>query len=158
MIGAAQAEAYLHEHVPLTRQMQVRVAACDPEGVRIAAPLSPNINHVGTVFAGSASALAMLAGWTLIHARLAEWPFAATLVIRRGRIDYDRPIDGDFEAWCPAPAAGEWDRFGADLRAGRGRLELTVEVRREGRRMASFNGVYVALRNEAPSPTGPQKE
>ena len=103
MIGAAQAEAYLHEHVPLTRQMQVRVAGCDAEGVRLTAPLSPNINHVGTVFAGSASALAMLAGWTLIHARLAEWPFATTLVIRRGRIDYDRPIDGDFEAWCPSP-------------------------------------------------------
>lgn len=147
MIGAADAESYLHEHVPLTRQMRVRVAGCDQEGVRLTAPLPPNINHVGTVFAGSASALAMLAGWTLIHARLAEWPFATTLVIRRGRIDYDRPIDGDFEAWCPAPAAGEWDRFGADLRAGRGRLELDVEVRREGRRMASFNGVYVALRD-----------
>ena len=64
-----------------------------------------------------------------------------------GRIDYDHPIDGDFEAWCPSPAAGEWKRFGTDLRAGRGRLELAVEVRREGRRMASFSGVYVAIRH-----------
>lgn len=152
MIGAAHAESYLHEHVPLTRQMRVRVTRCDADGVLLAAPLAPNINHVGTVFAGSASALAMLAGWTLVHARLAEWPFAATLVIRRGRIDYDRPIDGDFEAWCPSPGEPEWQRFGADLRAGRGRLELDVEVRRHGRRMASFNGVYVALRKEEAEP------
>ena len=157
MIGAAQAESYLHEHVPLTRQMRVRVTRCDAEGVLLAAPLSPNINHVGTVFAGSASALAMLAGWTLVHARLAGLPFETTHVIRRGRIDYDRPIDGDFEAWCPSPGAAEWDRFGAELRAGRGRIELAVEVLRDGRRMASFNGVYVALRKGAP-PTGLQEE
>ncbi len=158
MIGAGPVQSYLHEHVPLTRQMQVRVTGCGPEGVRLAAPLSPNVNHVGTVFAGSASALAMLAGWTLVHARLAELPFETTLVIRRGRIDYDRPIDGDFEAWCPSPVEAEWERFGADLRAGRGRLELAVEVRREGRRMASFNGVYVASRNGVPAPPGPREE
>ena len=152
MIGAAHAESYLHEHVPLTRQMRVRVTRCDAEGVLLAAPLAPNINHVGTVFAGSASALAMLAGWTLVHARLAEWPFATTLVIRRARIDYDRPIDGDFDAWCPSPVEPEWQRFGADLRAGKGRLVLDVEVRRDGRRMARFNGVYVALRKEEAEP------
>ena len=42
-----------------------------PDTVVIEAPLAPNINHRKTVFGGSASALGILAAWSLVHLRLA---------------------------------------------------------------------------------------
>ena len=109
--------------------------------------MAPNINHRGTVFGGSASALAMLAGWALVHARIAELPFATHLVIALVQMEYDRPINGDFEAWCPALEEARWSRFDKSLRArGKARVEVAVELQRRGEPVASFRGVYVALK------------
>ena len=63
-------EHYLHEHIPLSRAMQAQVLAASTEGITLGAPLAPNINHRETVFGGSASALAILAAWALVHTRL----------------------------------------------------------------------------------------
>jgi len=38
-------ERYLHEHIPLSRAMQVSVVSVQPESVVLSAPLAPNINH-----------------------------------------------------------------------------------------------------------------
>jgi thioesterase domain-containing protein len=147
MLGTEAVERYLHEQIPLSRQMGIQVTTCDGTGVRLTAPLAPNINHMGTVFGGSASAVAMLCGWGLMHARIADLPFATGLVIRRNRMEFDSPIDGDFAAWCAAPGADTLAQFDASLAdQGKARLELGVELLIGERRAASFAGVYVALR------------
>jgi hypothetical protein len=48
-------EQYLHEHIPLSAAMGVKVVQADPQCVVLTAPLAPNINHRDTVFGGSAS-------------------------------------------------------------------------------------------------------
>lgn len=147
MIGADAVEAYLHEHIPLSQAMAVRVLACDEKGVRLVAPLAPNVNHRGTVFGGSASALAMLAGWALLHARIADLPGDTRLVIRRNTMEYDKPIDGDVEAWCASPGEYTLSQFDAALAdRGKARVELGVDVQTAGRSAATFRGVYVAVR------------
>ena len=65
-----QLERYLHEHIPLSKAMGVSVLSVGEEAVTLRAPLAPNINHRETVFGGSASALAILAAWSLLHTRL----------------------------------------------------------------------------------------
>jgi thioesterase domain-containing protein len=70
MGNTSEIERYLHEHIPLSQHMQVRVVSCDAHGVKLTAPLLPNINHRHTMFGGSASALAILAGWTWLHTQL----------------------------------------------------------------------------------------
>ena len=70
-MNAIDLERYLHEHIPLSKAMQVSVVSVDTDGVTLRAPLAPNINHQDTVFGGSASAVAILAGWSLLHTRLA---------------------------------------------------------------------------------------
>ena len=50
-------ERYLHEHIPLTTHMEVGVDRIDGTGVRLTAPLAPNINHRQTAFGGSVAAL-----------------------------------------------------------------------------------------------------
>lgn len=54
-------EQYLHDHIPLSKAMQVSVLEASQERVILMAPLAPNINHTESVFGGSASAVATLA-------------------------------------------------------------------------------------------------
>lgn len=147
----ASIERYLHEHIPLSRDMGVTVEACDAAGVRLRAPLAPNLNHRHTAFGGSLSALPILAAWTLVHTRLAATlPFPCRVVIRSNAVEYVGPVLGDFTAFCPGPPAGTWERFVRTLeRRGMARVELTAEVRdSDGTLGATFTGEYVALRGD----------
>ena len=83
-------EAYLHGHIPLSAAMQVSVLAVASTGVTLRAPLAPNINHRDTVFGGSASAVAILAAWSLLHTRMRADGVSARLVIQANGIDRRR--------------------------------------------------------------------
>lgn len=145
--GGAEVQAYLHRNIPLSAVMGVTVHACDDTGVTLRAPLAPNINHHATVFGGSASAVAILAGWTYLFFTLRRAGLNSGLVIQRNTIDYLAPITGDFEARCPALPASVYDRFFRTLqRHGRARIEACSTLERDGNVLAQFRGDYVAVR------------
>jgi thioesterase domain-containing protein len=139
-------ERYLHEQMPLSAAMGVRVRMATPQRVRLCAPLAPNVNHTETVFGGSAAALATLSAWALLHVRTRQAQLAVRLVIQRSAMEYEHPIPGDFEAVCDFADEGAWERFRATLlRRGRARLTLRAHLQYEGRRAASFEGDFVGL-------------
>ena len=144
-------ESYLHENIPLSAAMGVRVQVAGPELVLLAAPLAPNINHHATVFGGSAAVLATLSAWTLLHLRLEQALLDANLLIQRSAMEYWRPIAGDFAAACRFTDERLWLRFRATLeRRGRARMTLTAHLVHEQAEMAAFTGDFVALRPPAP--------
>lgn len=146
MMEIAAIEAYLHRHIPLSAAMGIRVLSSDADGVRLGAALTPNLNHQSTAFGGSVSCIAILAAWTLTHAGLRERGVEAGVVIQRSTTEYRAPITADFEAFCPAPSAAEWERFvSAVHKRGRGRLRLHAHVTSGGVLAAEFHGMYVAL-------------
>jgi thioesterase domain-containing protein len=141
-----EVEAYLHEHIPITDHMGVRVVRSDAQGVILSAPLEPNINHRSTVFAGSCASVAMLAAWSIVLLRVRDAELDARIVIQRGTMDYRRPIDDAFSAACAAPDEPIWSRFLMALRRGRpARIELTAEVASAGVVVATFEGTYAAI-------------
>jgi thioesterase domain-containing protein len=141
-------ERNLHSRIPLTPVMVVKVLAGDDAGVRLGAPIGPNINHRSTVFGGSASALGILSAWTLLFVRLREPPLRSHIVIQRNCVVYLRPMSGDFEAHCLAPAAPEWERFTESLRRrARARISLHAELRCDGELGGTYQGTYVADRD-----------
>jgi thioesterase domain-containing protein len=149
MVSLGEVQLYLHEHIPISAAMGVRVVGCDAEVVRLTAPLEPNINHRATVFGGSASAVAILAAWTYLHATLRGADLATRLVIQRNTIEYLAPITGDFEAVCPALPAAEMERFVRTVRRhGRARITVGAGLFCGGLRTAAFSGDYVAVRLE----------
>ena len=107
--------AYLHEHIPITRNLGVRVEHYDGRSVRLAAPLAPNLNHRATAFGGSLSSIAILSGWVLIHLQLRERGITNRLVIHRSALDFEAPVDGDFTATSTLPPDAAWTRFLATL-------------------------------------------
>src|SRR4051812_32082283 len=157
--SCAEVEAYLHQHIPLSANMGVKVLACDASGLTLRSPLAPNINHRATVFGGSASAVAILAAWTWLHFALRTSGVSARLVIQRNSVEYLAPITGDFEAQSPALPAEQWTRFLRTFqRHGRARAEMNAMISCEGLMCATFQGDFVATRLDQGSAPVPGEE
>ncbi len=140
-------EAYLRDHIPLAAAMGVRVVAMASDEVILEAPLEPNLNHRDTAFGGSVAAVAILAGWTLVHRRLHEAGVSGRrTVIQASNVRYVAPVDTVFRATCKAPDPSAWARFLRTLeRRGRARCRVSAEVTCRGVLAATFEGAYVAL-------------
>ena len=139
-------EHYLHAHIPLSKAMQVSVVQVSPEEVVLGAPLAPNINHRDTVFGGSASVLAILAAWSLLHTLLGAEGLASRLVIQRNTMSYEQPIVGTFTATATAPDAVAWARFlRVFKRMGKARITVASVLHFEGTVAGRLEGEFVAL-------------
>jgi len=139
--------AYLHEHIPFTRGIGAEAVHWDGTSLRLAAPLLPNLNHRGTAFGGSMSALAILAGWGLVHLVLRERGIECRLVIQRSTMDFLAPVEGDFTATATLPAPVPWERFLATFeRHGRARVTVSASIACGSVVGASHQGTYAALR------------
>ena len=148
---ADELQAYLHREIPLSEAMDVTVVDPGPDTVVLTAPLAPNTNHRDTAFGGSVSTLATLAGWALVHRRLAESGRRSQVVIQWGSTEYLHPVSSDFTATCDGMDDTEWRRLTRTLDRrgmGRARVEVEVEVTAGGRVVARFQGAFVALARE----------
>lgn len=142
---AEEVTAYLHQHIPVTRAMQIRALPEAKETLKLSARLSPNLNHQETAFGGSIASLGILAGWTLIHLRLRQDPVRYKIVIQKSEMEFLRPIENDFEAECPLPDESVWNQFHSGLqRKGRARIELESSVTVNGQVAAVIQGTFVA--------------
>jgi thioesterase domain-containing protein len=142
----AELETYLHDHIPLSRAMAVRVVSLSDDKVILGAPLGPNINHRDTVFGGSASAVAILSAWSLLHLRLTSAGQPSRVVIQRNSMDYLAPIAGDFTATATNPDDVVWDGFLRMLaRRGVARITVGAELEYEGKVAGRLSGDFVAF-------------
>lgn len=145
-LSALELEHYLHAHIPLSKAMQVAVVDVRSDTVILSAPLAPNINHRDTVFGGSASAVAILAAWSLLHTRLAAQGIASRLVIQRNTMSYLQPIDGSFTAAAAIPSSAEWAQFVRVFeRKGKARITVVSELHFAGQVAGRLEGEFVAL-------------
>jgi len=149
-MNPTELEQYLHEHIPLSKSMQVSVVLLQEEIVILGAPLAPNINHRETVFGGSASAVAILAAWSLIHTRLRAAGIASRLVIRRNTMNYKLPINGFFTARASISPPEDWQKFIRMLsRRGRARISVSSVLEYAGQAVGDLEGEFVALAAES---------
>lgn len=143
---AKSLQTYLHKHIPLSAAMGVDVVAVTEDSVSLRAPLAPNINHRRTVFGGSASALAVLAAWSLVHLRLRATGIASRIVIQRNTTEHDLPIEGDFTARSHLRDPDAWPRFLKTLeKRGRARLKVHAILEYQGAVAGQFEGAFVAV-------------
>lgn len=151
MIDQAQnLENVLHQDIPLTREMHMRVISWQGRQLRLHLPLAPNVNHKSTLFGGSLYCGAVLAGWGWLYLRLKEAGVEdGHIVIQEGQISYPLPVKNDAVAICDAPDDATWDRFlKMYARRGRARLTLNTRIVAEGSddTAVAFVGQYVVHR------------
>jgi thioesterase domain-containing protein len=142
----AELEKYLHEHIPLAKAMAVSAVSVGHDEVVLQAPLAPNINQHATVFGGSASALAILAAWSLLHTRLRFEGIASRLVIQRNTMEYEQPIVGEFMARSSLEQPAQWQQFIRTLvRKGKARICVSSVLEHAGQVVGRLSGEFVAL-------------
>jgi len=142
------AERFLHERIPLTRAMGLRVVANDDAAFVVAAPVALNSNHLNTAFGGSINAVATLAAYGLLWLEMRDE--AADVVIRDSSIRFLRPIRETITALCVRPERAELETFIGKLRSkGKARIRLHVEVREHETLAAELQATFVALRRTA---------
>lgn len=148
--AAAVLEQVLHQDIPLTREMGIRVIDWQNHRLRLHLPLAPNINHKSTLFGGSLYCGAVLAGWGWLHLRLREAGIDdGHIVIQDGQISYPLPVREDAIAVCDAPDVAQWDRFITTYkRRGRARLELPTRIHAQDsdESAVKFTGQFVLHR------------
>ena len=151
-MSPAELQHYLHAHIPLSKALDVAVLEVQAQSIVLSAPLAPNINHRDTVFGGSASAVAILAAWCLLHVRLIGEGLASRLVIRRNTMAYASPIDGKFTATAVAGSTEEWSQFLRALeRKGKARITANSELHFQGQVAGRLEGEFVAFGASEPS-------
>ena len=140
-------EAYLHGHMPLSKAMGVEVVEASADGVVLGAAFEPNLNHQETVFGGSASAVAILAAWTLVNFRLRENGIDCRVVIHRNRMHYAKPLLDRFLARTEPPPEDEWEWFlNVYRRMGKSRVRIRCDLECGGQCVGRMDGHFVALK------------
>jgi thioesterase domain-containing protein len=138
-----RAEEFLHEQIPITRAMGVRVVAHGEDGFAVEAPVALNSNHLSTAFGGSINAVATLAAYGLLWLELDD-P-AVHVVVAESSIKFLRPVRTVIRAVCRRPPSDEWRAFQTKLKNdGKARIALRVQVMEVEQTAAEFEGTFVA--------------
>src|SRR3954463_14741427 len=98
-----EVEKYLHEQIPITRAMGLRVVAHDEKEFVVEAPVALNSNHLRTAFGGSINAVATLAAYGFLWVELND--AAAHVVVAESSIRFLRPVLETIRATCRRPDA-----------------------------------------------------
>ncbi len=140
-------EAYLHEKIPLTKAMGIRVVETGPRQLVLEAPLAPNVNHLGSVFGGALHALPTLACYAALWSMLVEGGIDGHVVVKKSYAHYRQPVKGTFRATCERPPPGIAAEFMDDLRRHRkARMDLeSIVPGANGKPAVEFHGSFVAL-------------
>src|SRR3954470_182595 len=122
-----EAEKFLHEQIPITRAMGLRVIAHDDTGFTVEAPVALNSNHLRTAFGGSINAVATLAAYGFLWMELND--AAVHVVVAESSIRFLRPVRETIRATCPRPAPSFLTEFGRHFsEQGKARIHLRVTV------------------------------
>lgn len=140
-------EAFLHEKIPLTKAMGLRVAESSAKRLVLEAPLEKNINHLGTAFGGSLHTLPTLACYAGLWTLLREAGIDGHVVVKHSEADYLSPVKGTLRAVCMRPPAADVKDFIRDLqRHKKARMTLTAVVEGDkGKPAVEYSGDFVAV-------------
>ena len=138
-------EKYLHEQIPASAALKIKVNNCSETKVELSAPLSANLNHKNTAFGGSLSVIAILAGWSLIFMRL--YGVKNEIVIQESSISYLKAVKDDFLSICKYEDSKRWERFSQSFnRRGKGRIIVESSIYCNNEVVAKHTGTYVAFK------------
>ncbi len=142
----SELEQTLHQEVPLTEQMGVRVESHDGHELVLHADFAPNINIHGTAFGGSLYSLCAVTCWGMLHLKFEQAEIDAHSVLGQARISYMRPVKGDIQARCRLPEDGSFELFIERLKQGeRARIDLVAEICTEDGVAVNYTGNYSAF-------------
>ena len=137
----------LDSAIPLTQAMGIIVERYTRRELTIIAPLANNFNHLGTAFGGSLYIACVLSAWGLLYLRLREAGVEGNIVIRKGEVEYLRPVTGDITATGVLPPEEEVAAFIESFKStGKAKMTISAVIEVEGKVAVKFEGKFAVVR------------
>jgi thioesterase domain-containing protein len=147
---AAALEAFILEHIPLTRAIGLRVLDADAGSLTLGAPLPPNVNDKGSAFGGSLASLLTLAGWGLVRLKLGDAAADADIYVQDSVLRYSAPVWSDLRVRARLAEGEHWDDFIKALEnRGRARVQVVAAaLLDDGSAATTLEARFAAIRKQ----------
>ncbi|GAA0209876.1 YiiD C-terminal domain-containing protein [Kangiella japonica] len=141
-----QLESLVHQEIPITRALDIRIDELNENSIRVMAPFEANKNIHNTAFAGSIYTVATIAGWSLVTSMAIHHQLEGSVVLAKANIQYKKPINGDIVAECQVDNNHLIDSFIASFqRKNRARIELDINLVEDGAIKATLHANFALV-------------
>lgn len=138
-------ENKLHNDIPMTKYMQIKIEKIENGNLITTIPLEPNINDKGTGFAGSLSTLVTISAWSSCYLEVSKLGYEKSMIaIIKSDTSYRAPITKDMHCITQMPTSEQIETLEKKLKnKGSASLKIKSQIVEDDKLCVEFEGVYV---------------
>ena len=135
----------LHNEIPLTKLMDIKIKEYNQKELITTAPLSININDKGTAFGGSLSTMTIISSWSLCWLISKELGFdSKNIVVIRNENSYKKPVTKDIVCYTQKPSQQEIATLKEKLQTKKSAsIKINSIIIENNETCVEFQGYYV---------------
>ena len=135
----------LHNEIPLTKYMNIKIQEYNQTELITTAPLSININDKGTAFGGSLSTMTIISAWSLCWLISKELGFDSNnIVIIKNETSFRKPVTKNIVCHTKKPSKEEIEIVKQKLQTKKSAsLKIQSKIVEDGEICVDFEGYYV---------------
>ncbi|MCG3669178.1 thioesterase domain-containing protein [Aliarcobacter butzleri] len=138
-------ENKLHNEIPLTKFMDLKITKYDEKELITIAPLNKNINDKGTAFGGSLATLTIISGWSICWLISKEIEInSENIVVIKNEHSYRKPVTKELICHTKRPTKDEIENLKNKLLLKKSAsIKISSQIIEDGEICVDFTGYYV---------------
>ncbi|WP_323588786.1 thioesterase domain-containing protein [Aliarcobacter butzleri] len=138
-------ENKLHNEIPLTKFMDLKITKYDEKELITVAPLNKNINDKGTAFGGSLATLTIISGWSICWLISKELEInSENIVVIKNEHSYRKPVTKELICHTKRPTKDEIENLKNKLLLKKSAsIKISSQIIEDGEICVDFTGYYV---------------
>ncbi|AGR77743.1 thioesterase/acetyltransferase, putative [Aliarcobacter butzleri 7h1h] len=138
-------ENKLHNEIPLTKFMDLKITKYDEKELITIAPLNKNINDKGTAFGGSLATLTIISGWSICWLISKELEInSENIVVIKNEHSYRKPVTKELICHTKRPTKDEIENLKNKLLLKKSAsIKISSQIIEDGEICVDFTGYYV---------------
>lgn len=138
-------ENKLHNEIPLTKFMDLKITKYDEKELITIAPLNKNINDKGTAFGGSLATLTIISGWSICWLISKELEInSENIVVIKNEHSYRKPVTKELICHTKRPTKDEIKNLKNKLLLKKSAsIKISSQIIEDGEICVDFTGYYV---------------
>ncbi|MFY4759256.1 thioesterase domain-containing protein [Aliarcobacter butzleri] len=138
-------ENKLHNEIPLTKFMDLKITKYDEKELITIAPLNKNINDKDTAFGGSLATLTIISGWSICWLISKELEInSENIVVIKNEHSYRKPVTKELICHTKRPTKDEIENLKNKLLLKKSAsIKISSQIIEDGEVCVDFTGYYV---------------
>jgi thioesterase domain-containing protein len=135
----------LHNEIPLTKMMNIKIQDYNANELITSAPLDINVNDKGTAFGGSLSTMTIISAWSLCWLIAKELGFdSKNIVVIKSENSYKSPVTKDIICYTQKPSKEEIEVLKQKLETKKSAsIKINSSIIEDDKICVEFQGYYV---------------